>query len=81
MPSTTRLGVVFDYADDFTTTAAEVTEFERVGVDLVSVAEAYSFDAVSQLGSRVGHPADLLAHADAPRDDGGGARFGLPRPV
>ena len=50
MPSTTRLGVVFDYADDFTTTAAEVTEFERVGVDLVSVAEAYSFDAVSQLG-------------------------------
>ena len=50
MPSTTRLGVVFDYADDFTTIAAEVTEFERVGVDLVSVAEAYSFDAVSQLG-------------------------------
>jgi hypothetical protein len=49
MPST-RLGVVFDYADDFTTNAAEVTEFERVGVDLVTVAEAYSFDAVSQLG-------------------------------
>ncbi len=49
MPSTTRLGIVFDYADDFTTNAAEVTEFERVGVDLVSVAEAYSFDAVSQL--------------------------------
>lgn len=50
MPSTTRLGVVFDYADDFTTSAAEVTEFERLGVDLVSVPEAYSFDAVSQLG-------------------------------
>ena len=50
MPSTTRLGVVFDYADDFIATAAEVTKFERVGVDLVSVAEAYSFDAVSQLG-------------------------------
>ncbi|MES2092361.1 MAG: LLM class F420-dependent oxidoreductase [Actinomycetota bacterium] len=50
MPAPTRLGVVFDYADDFTTNAAEVTEFERVGVDLVSVAEAYSFDAVSQLG-------------------------------
>ena len=49
MPST-RLGVVFDYADDFTTNAAEITEFERVGVNLVSVAEAYSFDAVSQLG-------------------------------
>lgn len=50
MPATARLGVVFDYADDFTSTAAEVTEFERVGVDLVSVAEAYSFDAVSRLG-------------------------------
>lgn len=50
MPSTIRLGVVFDYADDFAPNAAEVTEFERVGVDLVSVAEAYSFDAVSQLG-------------------------------
>ena len=50
MPSTTRLGVVFDYADTFITNAAEVTEFERAGVDLVSVAEAYSFDAVSQLG-------------------------------
>ena len=50
MPSATRLGVVFDYADDFATNASEVTEFERVGVNLVSVAEAYSFDAVSQLG-------------------------------
>jgi F420-dependent oxidoreductase-like protein len=50
MSTTPRLGVVFDYADDFTSTAAEVTEFERVGVDLVSVAEAYSFDAVSRLG-------------------------------
>ena len=81
MPSSTRLAVVFDYADDFTSTAAEITEFERIGVNLVSAAEAYSVDAVSQLGSRVGHPADLLAHADAPRDDGGGARFGLPRPI
>lgn len=50
MPATTRLGVVFDYADEFAKNAAEVTEFERVGVDLVSVPEAYSFDAVSQLG-------------------------------
>jgi F420-dependent oxidoreductase-like protein len=50
MPSATRLGVVFDYADDFATNASEVTEFERVGVNVVSVAEAYSFDAVSQLG-------------------------------
>nr|WP_196827853.1 LLM class F420-dependent oxidoreductase [Frigoribacterium sp. CG_9.8] len=50
VPSATRLGVVFDYVDDFATNASEITEFERVGVDLVTVAEAYSFDAVSQLG-------------------------------
>lgn len=50
MPTNTRLGVVFDYSDDFATNAAEVADFERAGVDLVTVAEAYSFDAVSQLG-------------------------------
>ncbi len=50
MPSRTRLGVAFGYDGDFTTSAAEIPEFERVGVDLVTVAEAYSFDAVSQLG-------------------------------
>ena len=41
MPSTIRLGVVFDDADDFTINATEVAEFQRVGVDLVSVAEDY----------------------------------------
>ena len=51
MASTIRLCVVFDDADDFTTNATEVAEFERVEVDLVSVAEADSCDAVSQLGS------------------------------
>ena len=51
MASTIRLCVVFDDADDFTTNATEVAEFERVEVDHVSVAEADSCDAVSQLGS------------------------------
>ena len=46
----TRLGITIDYSDDFRVAAAEVPEFERVGVDIVTVPEAYSFDAVSRLG-------------------------------
>jgi F420-dependent oxidoreductase-like protein len=46
----TRLGITMDYSDDFATVAADVVEFERVGADIVEVAEAYSFDAVSRLG-------------------------------
>ena len=46
----TRLGITVDYADDFARSATEVTEFERAGIDVVAVAEAYSFDAVSRLG-------------------------------
>jgi F420-dependent oxidoreductase-like protein len=46
----TRLGITIDYSDDFATTAAETVEFERAGANVVEVAEAYSFDAVSRLG-------------------------------
>ncbi|MCU1411265.1 MAG: putative Flavin-dependent oxidoreductase, F420-dependent methylene-tetrahydromethanopterin reductase [Rhodoglobus sp.] len=46
----TRLGITVDYADDFASSATEVVEFERAGIDVVAVAEAYSFDAVSRLG-------------------------------
>lgn len=46
----TRLGITIDYSDDFATSAKEVAEFERVGADVVTVPEAYSFDAVSRLG-------------------------------
>jgi len=46
----TRLGITVDYADDFAESATEVVEFERAGIDVVAVAEAYSFDAVSRLG-------------------------------
>lgn len=45
-----RLGITIDYSDDFNESAAEVTEFERVGADIVTIPEAYSFDAVSRLG-------------------------------
>jgi F420-dependent oxidoreductase-like protein len=46
-----RVGVALDYSQaDFAEAAADVIEFERAGADLVTVPEAYSFDAVSQLG-------------------------------
>ena len=48
-----RIGVQLGYAggpQDFTETAKRVVELERIGIDVVSVAEAYSFDAISQLG-------------------------------
>ncbi|KZE93002.1 putative coenzyme F420-dependent oxidoreductase [Agromyces sp. NDB4Y10] len=45
-----RVGMFLNYAGGFREVADEVTELEAAGVDLVAVPEAYSFDAVSQLG-------------------------------
>jgi F420-dependent oxidoreductase-like protein len=45
-----RIGMFLSYAGGFREAADEVAELERAGVDLVAVPEAYSFDAVSQLG-------------------------------
>ena len=45
-----RVGMFLNYAGGFREAADEVAELERSGVDLVAVPEAYSFDAVSQLG-------------------------------
>jgi len=39
-----------NYAGGFSQTVEELADFEAAGLDIVSVAEAYSFDAVSQLG-------------------------------
>ena len=47
---TPRLGVTLSYEQEFSSAAKEVVEFEKLGVDVISVAEAYSFDAVSKLG-------------------------------
>jgi len=38
------------YAGGFAETAGELADFEKAGLDIVFVPEAYSFDAVSQLG-------------------------------
>lgn len=46
-----RIGMPLNYAGgSFHETAAELRDFESAGLDIVSVPEAYSFDAVSQLG-------------------------------
>ncbi|MFE5671255.1 LLM class F420-dependent oxidoreductase [Agromyces sp. NPDC056523] len=45
-----RVGMFLNYAGGFREVADEVEELGRAGVDLVAVPEAYSFDAVSQLG-------------------------------
>ncbi|MET0974717.1 MAG: LLM class F420-dependent oxidoreductase [Leifsonia sp.] len=44
------IGMMLSYSGGFRETAAEVGELEKAGVDIVIVPEAYSFDAVSQLG-------------------------------
>ncbi|MBO0865615.1 MAG: LLM class F420-dependent oxidoreductase, partial [Mycobacterium sp.] len=45
-----RIGVVLDYSGGFREAADRVVDLEKVGIDVAVVAEAYSFDAVSQLG-------------------------------
>ncbi len=45
-----RVGMTLNYSGGFTETAAEVADLERAGLDIAFVPEAYSFDAVSQLG-------------------------------
>src|SRR5215471_17390926 len=45
-----RLGMMMDYAGGFQEAVAGLSDYERAGVEIVFVPEAYSFDAVSQLG-------------------------------
>ncbi len=45
-----RVGMMLNYAGGFTETVGELADFERAGLQIVFVPEAYSFDAVSQLG-------------------------------
>jgi F420-dependent oxidoreductase-like protein len=45
-----RIGIFLNYAGGFAETVVELADFERAGADIVFVPEAYSFDAVSQLG-------------------------------
>ena len=45
-----RIGVQLGYSGGFKQAVEQVVELERAGIDVVAVAEAYAFDAVSQLG-------------------------------
>jgi F420-dependent oxidoreductase-like protein len=45
-----RLGMQISYSGDFKSASREVVDLEQAGLDVVWVAEAYTFDAVSQMG-------------------------------
>jgi F420-dependent oxidoreductase-like protein len=45
-----RIGMSLNYAGGFAETVTELADFEKAGLDIVFVPEAYSYDAVSQLG-------------------------------
>jgi F420-dependent oxidoreductase-like protein len=45
-----RVGMSLNYAGGFAETVAELADYEKAGLAIVFVPEAYSFDAVSQLG-------------------------------
>src|ERR1700739_4242519 len=48
--SSMRIGIALDYSGGFHEAVDRVVELEKAGIDIAVVAEAYSFDAVSQLG-------------------------------
>src|SRR6202161_1632025 len=45
-----RIGMHLSYSGGFAETVVELADYERAGLDIVFVPEAYSYDAVSQLG-------------------------------
>jgi F420-dependent oxidoreductase-like protein len=45
-----RIGMSLSYAGGFRETVDELADYEKAGLDIVFVPEAYSFDAVSQMG-------------------------------
>ncbi len=45
-----RIGMPLNYSGGFAETVAELADYEKAGLGIVFVPEAYSFDAVSQLG-------------------------------
>jgi F420-dependent oxidoreductase-like protein len=45
-----RIGSQLSYAGGFNESVADIVELEKAGLDIAFVPEAYSFDAVSQLG-------------------------------
>ncbi|MBM0236890.1 LLM class F420-dependent oxidoreductase [Micromonospora sp. ATA32] len=49
-----RVGMALSYTTGFTESVDELADYEAAGLDVVTVAELYTFDAVSQLGYLAG---------------------------
>jgi alkanesulfonate monooxygenase SsuD/methylene tetrahydromethanopterin reductase-like flavin-dependent oxidoreductase (luciferase family) len=45
-----RIGIALDYSRGFHEAVDHIVELEKSGIDVAVVAEAYTYDAVSQLG-------------------------------
>ncbi|GLE52125.1 LLM class F420-dependent oxidoreductase [Mycobacterium montefiorense] len=45
-----RIGIALDYSGGFHEAVDRIVELEKSGIDIAVVAEAYSYDAISQLG-------------------------------
>ena len=54
-----RLGMIVDYSGGFEETVDLLVDYENAGLQLAAVAEAYSYDAVSQLGYIAAKTQDL----------------------
>ena len=54
-----RLGMIVDYSGGFEETVDLLVDYENAGLQLAAVAEAYSYDAVSQLGYIAAKTKDL----------------------
>ena len=49
-PVMMRIGMALNYAGGFAETVEELADYEKAGLEIVFVPEAYSFDAISQVG-------------------------------
>ncbi len=59
-----RVGMPIAYSGGFAETVAELGDYEKAGLDIVFLAEAYSFDSVSQLGFVAAKTSTLEIGAD-----------------
>ena len=69
-----RIGISVGYDRGFRETARDVRDLESAGLDVVSVAEAYSFDAASQLGYWRRSPSASSCRARSSRSTAGPRR-------
>ena len=86
-----KLSTTLDYSGGFLESVKEVKELESAGLDLVWVAEAYGFDAVSLMGFLTGQTERIeIASGILPieqqdtrsaRNDGRGCRCSVEGPV